>query len=351
MKEKYRIFIAYGKHNPAYGFNIAWLLHDPLLVQDIMPDITFSSTQTTDEGVNGILSEECLERYDLVIIPHMEDNRLTVFDEEKLVKFLFAGGKVFADCPELITGEPAGKLLSAGGIQNEGWYNNPPVYSAVTKHPAAKISGLSPGETAFFHTLPGKAIKLITDNADILTELNEGTLPDIVISKKIKLCVTASPCDDIIPCYYWLRHPRCMEYRARQNYLIINALRRISGLDFIFQPANQSQMEWSEKFYAYACGKYFLHSSGNSEMINLTVESDKMIYSAAASLKKGYFPEASFAFGNAVRLLSECSIKYGCTRNFIFRGWHASLLYDEYRDGNLVGYAECADTDWLFHWM
>jgi hypothetical protein len=245
-------------------------------------------------------------------------------------------------------GKPATSLLELAGLKFKGWQDDAPGFAVVTAEPAARIAGLSPGESVYQHVIPNRALLVDPGKSIVLTRLSTSGTPDLIVAPAARMAVSGCRMNDVLPA--WRPHlfpPDYYRDRANQGYLMINVVRMLLGLEPVLQPASFAQRQWSDRFYAYAMGRYFVRSVVGADGAAGVTQADGDARRAAIAADRGDFNDAQRLYRRAVERLASRMDQKLTARRFLYRGWHASLLYDDYHRGGLVGYAECADSEWL----
>ena len=345
------ILVCFNRYNPENDFNVAWLLHDPLLLSDTVIDVAVAPSRRVDGKEYPTLPDD-LSRFDLIIVPDAAGEGLKSGDMARLVEFVSKGGALFISLPRTDMGQPATELLAMAGMKFKGWMDQESPFAAVvTDEPAVRITGLSPGESAYLHSRSNRAMLLDAGDAMVITRISTNGAPDLLISSEANIAVSAGAMEHLLVQPQWLRNTDYYRYRADAGYLVLNAIRHLLGLPFITQPASDAQRKWGERLYAYAMGKFYVMAVVGEDAVAGILVADRKARQAAIAADGGEFVAAESHYRFAVETLAALVKQKIKARRFLYRGWHASLLYDDYRQGGLVGYAECADTDWLLHWM
>ena len=193
-----RILVCFNRYSPEHDFNVAWLLHDPLLLSDTAIDITIAPSQRVDGKEYPMLPDN-LSRFDLIIVPDAAGEGLKSEDVTRLVEFVSKGGALFISLPRTDMGQPAAELLALAGLEFKGWLEQESPFAAtVTDQPAVRITGLSPGESAYLHSRSNRAMLLDAGEATVITRISTNGAPDLMISSQANIAVSACAMEHLL---------------------------------------------------------------------------------------------------------------------------------------------------------
>jgi len=288
-----------------------------------------------------------LEDTDLLILPEGKGMYFQDQDITELKSYLDRGGALFAVQPMSKARQFPQELEKVFGVQNRGWSQCTPTFSQIRSTYYARRLGITAGETVNPHRNYWGHLNLETTNADIITCLGETGVPDIVQSRSVRAVISTTDLFHDLTRYS--RNPEFRRYEQQLSTLFTQIVGNLFGMERIEGPLNRLLIDNQTYFYGMGMGYQYLYALDSQEENRLPGYDN--LRQAAGSLLKGRYQEYEQKYRLAANGLKEAIGKHHTVQPYFVRGWHGGIVFDDFRETGLIGYAEWGWPEYTIDWI